>query len=38
VSTEKNGKLRARPALTGAVNGFVFHAFQQTHRARKTLP
>ena len=35
---EKNGKLRARAALTGAVYGFVFHALQQAHGAGKTLP
>src|ERR1700722_2303712 len=35
---EENGKLRTRASLAGAVNGFVFHALQQTYGAGKTLP
>jgi hypothetical protein len=35
---EEHCELRARAALTGAIYGFVFDAFQQTHGARKTLP
>jgi len=35
---EENGKLRARAALTGAVDGFEFHALQQTHGTWKILP
>ena len=35
---EENCKLRARAALTRAIYGFVFDAFQQTHGTRKILP
>ena len=35
---KENCKLRARAALSRAVYGFVFDAFQQAHGTRKTLP
>src|ERR1700722_6994057 len=35
---EENGKLRARAALSGAINSFVLHALQQAHGAGETLP